>query len=108
MQICEDSIPFPAIRFHQDHDQITRRLRIWIHERKKEAVEMKTLAGGKYPMLCQLGKPLLEICGEKLKVICADRPIQHSIRSLKRRFPKRENAALESHQRWSKWENDGF
>jgi hypothetical protein len=98
--ICEAAIPFPATMHKLPHFDTTRRLQSWIQEKKSEAVGRRTLAAGKYPQLCQLGKELLEICGDQLRVLVSERPIELSIKSLQRRCPRQDPQVIAAHQHW--------
>ena len=57
----------------------------WIRNRQREATQRGTIAGGKYPHLCVMGEELTAICGDGLRVIHINRPLEESIESLKRR-----------------------
>jgi GR25 family glycosyltransferase involved in LPS biosynthesis len=100
-RICEWAIPFPATELAHPPESIQQRLSRWIHDRRGEAFERSTLAGGKYPQLCRLGQPLKEICGGDLKIVHIDRPLDESISSLIRRSGRKFDAdLLATHQRW--------
>ncbi len=100
-QICEWAIPFPVVGWLQPESKITDRLREWINARRREAAERRTIAGGKYPLLCRLGNPLRAVCGDQLRVIVSERPVDESIQSLIRREgSRRDPEQLELHQRW--------
>jgi len=99
-KICEDAIPFPSTKYAQKRGTIYWRLFRWINQKRREAHARQTIAGGKYPMLCRLGDQLRSVCGDKLKLIAIDRPIEESIQSLIRRCPKRNPANLRAHQEW--------
>lgn len=60
----------------------------------------QAIAAGKYPQMCRLGRQLLEICGEQLKMIVSERPITQSIESLQRRCPGQDAEQLKKHQYW--------
>lgn len=82
--ICEWAARFPADRITQPRDQLRKKLERWITGRMASRV----IAGGKYPHLCAMGDELKSICGDTLKVIHCDRPLEASIDSLKRRSRK--------------------
>ena len=87
-RICERAYPFPSTKLAIPREQLLRDLRAWITDRRREAAAKKTIAGGKYPHLCAMGDELREICGDGLRVIHIDRPIEESIQSLKKRSAK--------------------
>ena len=99
-RICEDAIPFPATRMVQPAEVVTANLAGWIRMTQYEASRKKTVAVGKYPMMCRLGPLLVEICGRRLRVIHIDRALSESIMSLQRRCPQRSAEVIEKHQRW--------
>lgn len=84
-QICERAARFPATEIQLPEGQLRRQLAAWIRARQREASQRGTIAGGKYPHLCAMGKQLTAICGDGLRVIHIDRPLVESIESLKRR-----------------------
>lgn len=100
MEICEGAIPFPDCEYQWKRDKIWSRLRGFLNQKRRQAHEKNTLAVGKYPQLCQLGRQLTNICGEHLLVVAIDRPLEDSIESLKKRCPGKDAAKLEAHQRW--------
>lgn len=99
-KLCERAIPFPATEFACGRIQVERELRHWINQKRREAAARGTIAAGKYPQLCQLGAPLLDICGEQLRVIVSDRPVSQSVESLRRREPQLAPDRLSDHQAW--------
>lgn len=99
-EICEASIKFPNTHFSINRQKRWKKLSGFINEKRREAVALKTMAAGKYPTLCRMGNQLLNICGEQLVVIHADRDIDSSIKSLQKRCPKKDPKIIEAHQRW--------
>jgi hypothetical protein len=75
-------------------------MRSWINDRRREAYDRRTIAGGKYPQLCRLGNQLVNICGDNLRLVIVERPFEESVKSLSRRCGSRHLAALRRHQRW--------
>lgn len=103
-QLCEGAIPFPAVEFKWKKTKVWNQLKKWIDQRRREALKRGTIAGGKYPMLCRMGNQLLNICGPRLRLIHAFRPLEESIASVIRRSGKKfPPEKLEAHQRWL-WE----
>jgi GR25 family glycosyltransferase involved in LPS biosynthesis len=100
VQLCEDAIPFPSLKVRRSQEEIVRRLRRWINDRRYEALRKGTLAGGKYPQLCRLGDELRAVVGSQLRVVHIQRPVEESIASLAHRCPKRDPHRLAAHQRW--------
>ena len=99
--ICESAIPFPSTEYMWKRGKIWSHLKQWINDRRTEAAEMKTIAGGKYPQLCRMGNQLRNICGTHLRVVVSDRPLQASIDSIIKRSKGRQpDDQLEAHQRW--------
>jgi hypothetical protein len=99
-RICETAIPFPKTEIVQPLDIVTEELRRWVRGNSATARSRKTVAAGKYPMLCRLGPQLREAAGDDMKVIHIIRDPEESIQSIIRRCPRRPAALLESHQRW--------
>jgi hypothetical protein len=76
-------------------------LRGWINTRRREAYDRGTVAGGKYPTLCRCQNQLENICGDKLRVIFVDRPLEDSIASIIKRTKGRQDPdALAACQKW--------
>lgn len=84
-QICEQVAPFPSTHIKWSPELLEKKLRDWIIERMVKAKNSNVIAGGKYPHLCSFGDQLINILGDKLKIIHCDRPLEESIDSLKRR-----------------------
>ena len=83
-RICEAAAKFPAAGITQRRLALKSRLSAWIGQRLKG----REIAGGKYPHLCAMGDELMAICGDRLRVIVCDRPLEESIDSLCRRSRK--------------------
>jgi hypothetical protein len=108
--ICEWASPFPKAEIIRPRRDVSRRLGNWIHKRTKT----HRLAGAKYPHLCAMGDELVQACGESLRVIVCDRPIEESIDSLQRRSRKSKgwlaasDEDCEKVQRWLFEEREAF
>lgn len=87
-QLCEKAMRFPAIDPVWPDDELTRKLKTWIVQRKSEARRDQTIAGGKYPHLCRFVQHLHDACGDSLRIVSVNREIEVSIRSLKSRSEK--------------------
>lgn len=98
--IAEWAIPFGSTELAVKKGQLWARLKGWINQKRREALEMRTTAGGKYPQLCRMSPQLLNIVGDNLWVINVERPIEESIASLKRRFAGKDLEKINRHQRW--------
>lgn len=98
--ICEWAIPFPSTTFIRSKGSIWHGLQRWINEKRWEAHQKGTVAGGKYPHLCRFGDQLINICGDKLRIIHSERAIEESVESLLRRCPKLAPQAIRRHQQW--------
>jgi len=100
--ILEKAIPFRSTAHARPRRWIWKHLRRFIAARQAEAKPRNTLPAIKYPQLCQAGRQLRSICGDGLRVIICDRPIQESIDSLTRRTGATGPAAeaIAAHQRW--------
>ena len=107
--LCEKIAPFPSTELTMPIGKTRNKLAKWINANRREAAEKKTIGGGKYPHLCALGDHLRGICGDSLRVIHIDRPLEESIKSLKRRSRKAtgwlniSDEQAENVQRWL-WE----
>jgi hypothetical protein len=108
--LLEKAIPFRATAHAKPRRWIWRHLKQFIEARQAEAKTRDTLAAIKYPMLCQAGRQLRSICGDGLRVIVCDRPIEESIESLIRRTKATEPGGdvLAAHQRWLAQGRDAF
>jgi hypothetical protein len=100
MKICEKAARFPLCKFTMPATILRAKLQDWIVGRQKEARKRNSLAGGKYPHLCQMGDLLQQICGNGLLVLDCDRPLEDSIASLQRREKKRSSEKIEAVQQW--------
>jgi len=98
--ICERAIPFPATERAWGRQKLYNRLKNWINQKRREAGTRGAIAGGKYPQLCQMGPQLRNICGDSLRIIHIDRPIDDSVASLVKRAPNRPPENIRAHQLW--------
>ena len=100
--IMEQSIPFRSTAHARPRRWLWRHLKAFIEARQRESTSRGLFAAIKYPQLCQAGRQLRNICGDGLRIIIADRPIQESIDSLIRRTNATGPAAeaIAAHQRW--------
>jgi hypothetical protein len=94
-QICEGLASVTDTKLKGDGKRLIK----WINTKRRQAYSQKQVAGGKYPILCALGEQLLEACKDNLYVVHVMRPLQHSILSLQRRFPKKKKQVA-AHQKW--------
>lgn len=99
-QICEDTMPFPGVEYKRTTCKLKSRLSNWINQRAKEAAARGTIAGGKYPHLCEFAKYVDNIAQDQLRVIAIDRPIEESVASLIAREPNKDPLKLETLQRF--------
>ena len=108
--LLEKAIPFRATAHAKPRRWIWKHLKRFIEARQAEAKTRNTLAAIKYPQLCQAGRQLRSICGDGLRVIVCDRPVQESIDSLIRRTRSTGPAAtaIADHQRWLAQGRDAF
>jgi predicted Zn-ribbon and HTH transcriptional regulator len=108
-ELCERIVRFPATELAMPAAKIRKNLAKWVNANRRQAAERNTIGGGKYPHLCVLGDHLRGICGDSLRVISIDRPLEESIESLKRRSHKAtgwlgvSDDQAEAVQRWL-WE----
>jgi len=101
VKLCERAMPFPrATIVIAAQPEFARRLKRFCNEKRREANTKGTLAAIKYPQLCRAGEHLINIFGNKLRVIRIDRPLEESIASICRRYPKKEPQQLRLHQEW--------
>lgn len=110
VSVCQRAARFPNPRITQEAGHLRQALSTWIANRRGEAGDRGTVAGGKYPTLCAMGDHLMDICGDKLRVVHIDRPLEESITSLKKRQDlgwARPNK-LEAVQRWLHEEKTRF
>ena len=83
--ICERACRFPSTAI-KDNARLHRELFSWVQKRRSRAGGAPV--GGKYPHLCAMGDALKAACGDGLRVVHCDRPLDESIDSLKRRSRK--------------------
>jgi hypothetical protein len=108
--LCEAAYPFPDTEPALPHDEVVARLRRHVtHVRSSASQQGKQMAGGKYPHLCRMGAALREACGDQLRVVHIERPLDESIASLQERsrhatgWLRIDDAQAERVQRWL-WE----
>lgn len=85
--LCEDYMRFPARVPMGDRKIALKKLKNWIVQRRREALRMGTVAGGKYPHLALMGDLLDEACPDA-KPIHIVRDLGASVRSLQARSEK--------------------
>lgn len=100
MNLCESCIPFPSVDYAMEQGQRWTLLRKWIRQHQIEAVEEAKVPAAKYPQLCRFGPQLKNILPHGLQIICCNRPIEDSIKSIQKRCPNKNPEALAQHQRW--------
>lgn len=98
--LFEQAAPVPTTQWRISQEEIRHRLTQFVNKRRMEAKINQTVAAGKYPQLGVAGTVLFDILKDKLKLIICERPIEQSIDSLYRRFPKQERSEIDKHQRW--------
>ncbi|TWU39311.1 sulfotransferase [Novipirellula artificiosorum] len=86
--LCEKAMRFPATDPTIADEELVRRLKSFVINKKAEAKRDNTVAGGKYPHLCRFADHLYQAIGESLRIVTIDRPIEASIRSLQARSKK--------------------
>jgi hypothetical protein len=98
-RLCEAAYPFPSTQLHITEEDLRERLRAHIRHVRISALNRGLpLAGVKYPHLCVMGELLREICGDHLRIIHINRPIEASIRSLQARSQKSSGCLRISNQ----------
>lgn len=111
-RLCEKAYPFPDTELKIEPGWLRYQLSGHIRHVQRSAKAKGLIAGGKYPHLCAMGEDLQAVCGQGLKVIHIDRPLDESIASLITRSKKstgwlRANPKqAETVQRWL-WESKG-
>lgn len=100
VNICNRVAPFPSTNYRQTHSRICVELERWINQKRFEADRKVTLAAAKHPLLCRLGDHLISVCGDRLRVISVDRPVDESIDSLVRQRPEENPDMIARHQHW--------
>jgi hypothetical protein len=115
MRICESAYPFPSTEAALPQTRIVAELSRYVAEVCTTAAGLGSrLAGGKYPQLCAMGAGLRYACGEQLRIVHIDRPLEESIASLKERsrgetgFLAAGDAEVEHLQRWLWHEKQQF
>ncbi|MFL5330009.1 MAG: glycosyltransferase family 25 protein [Gemmataceae bacterium] len=95
-QLCEWAAPFPQTQFKLVEPVLRDRLEDWLGNHMWQARLTNKLAGGKYPLLCALGRYLHEFCGQRLRVIDVREPTESLVTSLQLRLRKVPNASFDS------------
>jgi Uncharacterized protein conserved in bacteria len=77
--ICMRAVPitFNSVRIPLAH--VEEQLRQWIQKRKQDH---GLAVGGKHPLLCLFGDSLYRICGDSMRAVFVERPLESSIRSI--------------------------
>lgn len=60
---------------------------------------LKTAAAAKFPQLAACENELMELLGDRLRLIICDRPLEESILSLQKRFPEEIPMQVAAHQK---------
>jgi hypothetical protein len=107
VSLCEAAYPFPDTEPALPHDEVVARLQEHVtHVCASASRQGKQMAGGKYPHLCAMGAALRAACGDRLRVIHIDRPLDESIASLRDRSRREtgwlhaDDAQVERVQHW--------
>ena len=100
VQICERAVKFPETNYRQKKEGMWRSLRGWINTRKRKAAKTGKIAAGKYPTLCRFQNQLINVTGPTLRIITSERPIDDSVASMAKRFPKLPRNQIAAHQQW--------
>lgn len=98
--LCEAAIPFPTTQPKWKRQRMFHSLKTFINEKRREAHGKETIAAIKYPQLCRFGNQLMNICGQNLRVLFIDRPLEKSIKSMVKRCPDKDPEAIAAHMRW--------
>lgn len=105
-RLCHAAAPFPSAQM-PNRPATQTSLEHFIRRIHREATAKGQLAGGKFPTLCQMGDMLQAICGDQLRIIHCDRPLDDSIASLRRRQAqiggRHPPKMYDANQRWL-WE----
>ncbi|PHS02288.1 MAG: glycosyl transferase family 25 [Blastopirellula sp.] len=99
-RFLERAIPLPRTSWMRSEEERAKFFKKWINEKRVEALSKGTIACGKHPLLCQAGSDLKSVCGDHLKVVHINRPLEESIKSLQKRCPKIDLKCIAEHQRW--------
>jgi hypothetical protein len=103
--MCEEILPLPATELKRTLAHFKGRFAKWSRGRSREAYNIGTIAGGKYPQLCALAQTVEEVVGkERLLIVNCERSLEESIESMQRRVDVVRNgfsaADIERHQRF--------
>jgi hypothetical protein len=108
-EIMDTAMPLPVVQSRKKRQWLWRKLKKFIAARQAEAATAGERGGvspplpaAKYPQLCQAGRQLRNLCGQGLRLIVCDRPVDESIASLVRRTQAAGGYAeqIAAHQRW--------
>lgn len=81
-RLCEQAFPFPSTTLTMPSGLLRHQLSRHVRHVQKSARDRGKIAGGKYPHLCAMGEDLKAVCGDGLRCIHINRPIEESIASL--------------------------
>ena len=84
-ELCERAMPFPAPSLAIQKPELEDRFSAYLGHLTWRATKQSQIAGGKYPHLCAFGPMLKHWCGEQLRVIHVERPIEDATAALTRR-----------------------
>lgn len=107
--LCEAALPFPVTKPAMSEAAFFHQMRALISHKMMQAKAVNTIAGMKYPHLCNFAHVIERICGsENLYVFDLRRPLVHSQASLALRHPSIEPERLRSLQCWLWRRRDNF
>lgn len=92
------ALPVPETEWRIPYPAVLAELRKFTAEKLKEGVIRNMPVALKYPQLCAVGTDLLTLHPET-RIISISRPLEHSVKSLCRRFPELPTEAVEAHQK---------
>lgn len=78
----EAAWPFPGTEMRHSQSMFERKVRPWILQKLNQVRRSESFVGGKYPHLCVYAPAIENICGNRLRVVHIDRPLEESIASL--------------------------
>lgn len=97
--ICESVVPFLGTKLVRDAESKPL-LRHWIKRQLAQTQQSGGITGGMNPLLCGLHEELGSICGDQLRLIVCERPLNQCVQSLRARLPQVAPERVQAHQHW--------
>ena len=107
--VVRKAVKWPETHHNMSDNIMKTALRRWYMHRQRTTAKNGKLPGGKHPLMCAMSKAFRDVCGDSLKVVHVNRPLEESIESFVKRESRKYPAdQLEAHQRWLHLQKEEF